>query len=125
METYPVVIPYNAKQKDLGWKAIEAMNDNEFVVWWSTLLVNLPQTKKALADPRVQAIPGLDINAKILLEENGNFRPFFPAMPIGAEYQDAFGREYDLVIHQKKSAAEALAGLKKELQPMLDEKLKS
>ncbi len=125
METYPVVIPYNAKQKELGWKAIEAMNDNEFIVWWSTLLVNLPQTKKARADARVQAIPGLDINAKILLEEKGNFRPFFPSMPIGAEYQDAFNRELDLVLHQKKTTQDALAGLKKELQPMLDEKLKS
>jgi len=125
LETYPVVIPYNAKQKELGWKATAAMNDNEFVVWWATLLVNLPQTKKALADPRVQAIAGLDINAKILLEENGNFRPLFPAMPIGAEYQDAFNREFDLVIHQKKSAADALAGLKTELQPQLDAKLKS
>jgi multiple sugar transport system substrate-binding protein len=125
LETYPVIIPYNAKQKDLGWKAMAAMNDTEFVVWWSTLLVNLPQSKKALADPRVQAIPGLDINAKILLEEKNNFRPFFTAMPIGAEYQDAFNREYDLVIHQKKSAKEALEGLKAELQPMLDDKLKS
>jgi len=125
LETYPVVIPYNAKQKDLGWKATVAMNDDEFVVWWSTLLVNLPQTKKALADPRVQAIAGLDINAKILLGEKTNFRPLFPAMPIGAEYQDAFNREYDLVIHQKKSAQEALAGLKSELQPQLDAKLKS
>jgi len=125
LETYPVVIPYNAKQKDLGWQAIAAMNDTEFTVWWSLLLVNLPQTKKALADPRIQAIAGLDINAKILLEEHGNFRPFFPAMPIGAEYQDAFNREFDLVVHQKKTAQEALSGLKTELQPQLDEKLKS
>ena len=125
LETYPVVIPYNAKNKDLGWKAIVAMNDNEFVVWWAILLDNLPHTKKALADPRIQAVPGLDINAKILLEEKGNFRPLFPSMPIGAEYQDAFNREFDLVIHQKKAAADSLAGLKTELQPQLDAKLKS
>ncbi len=115
VEAWAMVIPANAKDKDLAWSFIKQVSSPETTLGMA-LNGNGPARVSTFADPTlVEKNPLATIEAEALANARGAFPPF----PEAARAQALMLEEVQLAVMGRKSPKEAVAAIAERVQPLL------
>ncbi|HJZ46135.1 MAG TPA: ABC transporter substrate-binding protein [Roseiflexaceae bacterium] len=118
-----VAIPANVKDVDLAWKMFSWMEQPQNVADVMVNNGNLPTSKKAATDPRFREDPNLALFLDLASGPNAKGYIF---TPINSELSDKFGKiEEQAIRGQISDVKDELQKAQDELQPMLDEAVKT
>ncbi len=114
-EAWGMVIPKNAKDKDLAWKYIKEVSSKR-VTLGMALNGNGPVRVSSYADPALIAKnPVAEVEAKALANARGAFPPF----PEAARAQQTMLEEVQLAVLGRKPVKEAVAAIAERVKPMM------
>ncbi|MCZ0964158.1 ABC transporter substrate-binding protein [Paracoccus benzoatiresistens] len=115
VEAWAMVIPANAKDKDLAWSYIKQVASPETTLGMA-LNGNGPARVSTFSDPQLVAKNPL---ATIEAEALANGRGAFPPFPEAARAQALFLEEVQLAVLGRKSPAEAVEAIAARVAPLL------
>ncbi len=114
-EAWAMVIPKNAKDKDLAWKYIKEVSSKR-VTLGMALNGNGPVRVSSYADPALVAKnPVAEVEAKALANARGAFPPF----PEAARAQSVMLEEVQLAVLGRKPIKDAVAAIAERVKPLL------
>jgi multiple sugar transport system substrate-binding protein len=114
-EAWGMVIPKNAKDKDLAWKYIKEVSSKR-VTLGMALNGNGPVRVSSYADPALIAKnPVAEVEAKALANARGAFPPF----PEAARAQQTMLEEVQLAVLGRKPVKDAVAAIAERVKPMM------
>ncbi|WP_054302104.1 ABC transporter substrate-binding protein [Gemmobacter sp. LW-1] len=115
VEAWAMVIPANARDKDLAWSYIRQVSSPETTLGMA-LNGNGAARVSTLSDPRlIEKNPLAAIEAEALANARGAFPPF----PEAARAQALFLEEVQLAVMGRKTPAEAVAAISERVAPLL------
>jgi multiple sugar transport system substrate-binding protein len=115
VESWAMVIPANARNKDLSWSFIQAMS-SKAVTTGAARNGNGPVRVSTYADPSFAASqPLAAVEAQVL----SRARPAFPAFPEAVRAQATFLEEVQLAVLGRKPVKEAVAAIVERVKPLL------
>jgi len=115
VEAWAMVIPANAKDKDLAWSYIRQVSSPETTLGMA-LNGNGAARVSTFSDPRlIKKNPLAAIEAEALANARGAFPPF----PEAARAQALFLEEVQLAVMGRKTPAEAVAAISERVAPLL------
>lgn len=115
VEAWAMVIPANAKDKDLAWSYIRQVSSPETTLGMA-LNGNGAARVSTFTDPKLLAKNPL---AAIEAEALANARGAFPPFPEAARAQALFLEEVQLAVLGRKTPAEAVAAISERVAPLL------
>lgn len=115
VEAWAMVIPANAKDKDLAWSYIKQVSSPETTLGMA-LNGNGAARVSTFSDPKlIEKNPLAAIEAEALANARGAFPPF----PEAARAQALFLEEVQLAVMGRKTPAEAVAAISERVAPLL------
>ncbi|GHC25519.1 hypothetical protein GCM10007291_26610 [Gemmobacter nanjingensis] len=115
VEAWAMVIPANARDKDLAWSYIRQVSSPETTLGMA-LNGNGAARVSTFSDPRlIEKNPLAAIEAEALANARGAFPPF----PEAARAQALFLEEVQLAVMGRKTPAEAVAAISERVAPLL------
>jgi multiple sugar transport system substrate-binding protein len=114
-----LVIPTGAAQSQAAWSFIEYLQGSEPTGIICAGLINCAQVLDAVNYPAYRDNPILKMATE--LSKNSSAYPGY--IPVAAEYATELGKAYDLIVHGKAPAEQALQGVYDLVQPELDKAL--
>jgi hypothetical protein len=115
VEAWALVIPANARDKELAWSYIKEVSSPDITLGMA-LNGNGPARVSTFSDPRLIAQnPLAAAEAEVL----GNARGAFPPFPEAARAQALFLEEVQLAVMGRKTPAEAVAAITRRVTPLL------
>jgi multiple sugar transport system substrate-binding protein len=115
VESWAMVIPANARNKDLSWSYIQAMS-SKAVTTGAARNGNGPVRVSTYADPSFAASqPLAAVEAQVL----SRARPAFPAFPEAVRAQAIFLEEVQLAVLGRKPVKDAVAAIVERVKPLL------
>ena len=115
VESWAMVIPANARNKDLSWSYIQAMS-SKAVTTGAARNGNGPVRVSTYADPGFAASqPLAAVEAQVL----SRARPAFPAFPEAVRAQAIFLEEVQLAVLGRKPVKDAVAAIVERVKPLL------
>jgi multiple sugar transport system substrate-binding protein len=105
-------IPRNSKHSDEAWTFLKYLVDKPAMLDFTLALANLPARLSLLDDPKVTALPNVDVWLEALRSPN---LKSFPNASWAAEYQNELTSSLDAVTNLKKTPEEAMAELAKKM----------
>jgi multiple sugar transport system substrate-binding protein len=115
VEAWGMVIPKNAKDKDLAWKYIKEVSSKR-VTAGMAINGNGPVRVSSYSDPQLIAKnPLAAVEAEVLSHARGAFPPF----PEAARAQQVFLEEVQLAVLGRKPVKEAVAAIAERVKPLL------
>lgn len=114
-----LVIPTGAAQSQAGWSFIEYLQEWEPTGIICAGLVNCAQVLDAVNYPPYRDNPVL----KMATELSKNVSAYPGYIPVASEYATELGKAYDLVVHGKAPAEQALQTVYDTVQPELEKAL--
>lgn len=114
-----LVIPTGAPHADAGWSFIEYLQGSEPTAKICVGLINVAQVKDAVDYPAYRDHPVL----KFASELSTNTRAWPGTIPVAAEYSTELTKAFDLIIHGKAQAEDALQAVYDQVQPAFDQAL--
>lgn len=115
VEAWALVIPANAKDKDLAWSYIKQVSSPETTLGMA-LNGNGPARVSTFSDPSlIEKNPFAAVEAEALANARGAFPPF----PEAARAQALFLEEVQLAVMGRKTPAEAVAAITERVTPLL------
>ena len=116
------VVPHNAPHPREAWEAIKYFQDYKLGVLVTQTMYNLPQQSAALQDKQLLEIPGFAVPLNNAAK-NADKLWSLPITPATGQMASAIDQEFDLVVHNKKSPAEAAQAINDAVQPEIDSTL--
>jgi multiple sugar transport system substrate-binding protein len=113
------LMPYNAPHPEEAWEAVKFLTSYPIDVKIIEEMWNNPVNKKALDDPSLRAMPGMEVQLDSLKTNQGKMC-YLPVTPVTGQLSAAIQQQVDLLVHNKLTPEEAAKAINEAVQPELD-----